>query len=434
MHSIRSMRALSALLSLTLATGLMGCSESYERPGRILMVGIDGASPKLMAELILQGRLPNLARLKAEGAAGDLKSSKPISSPRIWNTVVTGKMPSKHGIASFSKKDERGVHHLYLSTDRTARTIWSIASANGMSVGVVNFWNTFPLEQVNGVMVSDHVLAKEIDGRERMTGATTTPTGSVIYPPSWNDRLANLMREYATPLPDFPDPFAEGNVLPRWVLRKELSRRFDEDGALARIALEIEREEKPDLLMVLLPGVDRISHYIWGVIEPEEKYPPGLQPTPEGRKGGQEALYAYYEYADALVGELMASYGPDDLVIVLSDHGFEAGQALMRLSGVHDGDDAIHGVIFARGPGIPAGSRPHKMTVRDVTPTLLLWMGLPIARDMDGGPASFLESPPKTPVDSYDDIEITFVDDRDSGVEQDIVDHLRTLGYIEEEE
>ncbi|MBW2272449.1 MAG: alkaline phosphatase family protein [Deltaproteobacteria bacterium] len=434
MYSNRITRPLVAFLSLTLAAGFSGCSEPYERPGRVLLIGVDGASPKVVAELILQGRLPNLARLKEEGAAGDLKSSQPIESPRIWNTIVTGQMPSKHGIASFSKKDAQGVHHLFLSTDRTARTIWSIASAKGMTVGVVNFWNTYPLERVNGVMVSDHVLAKEIDGRERMTGAATTPTGAVIYPPSWNDRLAKLMRANATPLPDHPNPFAEDKVLPRWVLRDELSRRFAEDGALTRLALEIERGTQPDLLMVLLPGIDRISHYIWGVLEPEEMYPPGLRPTPEGRAGGRDALFAYYEYVDALIGELIADYGPDDLVMVVSDHGFEAGQALMRLSGVHDSKDAIHGIVFARGPGVPAGSRPHKMTVRDVVPTLLLWMGLPIARDMDGGPASFLESPPKTPIDSYDDVEISFVEDTESGVEQDIVEHLRTLGYIEDEE
>ena len=175
MQAIRSIGTRAALLLLATALGLTGCSEPYERPGRILLIGIDGASPRVMAELILQGHLPNLARLKEEGAAGDLKSSKPISSPRIWNTVVTGKMPSKHGIANFSKKDRKGVHHLYLSTDRKASTIWSIASANGMTVGVVNFWNTFPLEKVNGVMVSDHVLAKEVDGRERMTGAAVAP-------------------------------------------------------------------------------------------------------------------------------------------------------------------------------------------------------------------------------------------------------------------
>ena len=53
--------------------------------------------------------------------------------------------------------------------------------------------------------------------------------------------------------------FAEGKVLPRWAPRDGLQRRFDEDGALARMAQEISRIEEPDVLLVLLTGIDRVS-------------------------------------------------------------------------------------------------------------------------------------------------------------------------------
>jgi predicted AlkP superfamily phosphohydrolase/phosphomutase len=398
-------------------------------------VGIDGASPRVVQKLTSEGRMPHLARIASEGASGSLRSSKPISSPRIWNSIVTGKVPEKHGILDFARSDGRGGHYLFTAIDRRARPLWSIASAEGMTVGVVNFWNTYPLERVNGVMVSDHLLAKEIDGRERMTNAAKTDIGSVIYPESWNAELAQLVQDETTPLPDFENPFAEGKTLPRWVLRDELQRRFAEDGALARIAQEVELKSHPDLLMVLLPGVDRISHYIWGVLEPTEKYPPGLHPTPEGREGGREALFTYYEYADALVGVLAQDFGPDDLVIVLSDHGFEAGQALLRLSGVHEGEKAIDGILYARGPGIAPGTQVKNMSVNDVTPTVLAWMGLPAAADMDGRPAPFVQVPQLAPIPTYDVGELSFVDPGEvpSGVEDDIVEQLKSLGYIDEE-
>ena len=45
------------------------------------------------------------------------------------------------------------------------------------------------------------------------------------------------------------------------------------DTALGRIAVAIEEEVRPDLLMVLLPGVDRVSHHLWGNMEPAGKVP-----------------------------------------------------------------------------------------------------------------------------------------------------------------
>ena len=356
--------------------------------------------------------------------------------PRIWNTIVTGKVPKKHGILDFARKDAKGVPHLFSSKDRKAHALWTIASKAGMSVGVVNFWNTYPLEKVNGVLVSDHLLAKEIDGRERMTHSVKSRvSGQVIYPADWNERLAKLVMEETTPVADFEDPFADGKPLPRWVLRDELQRRFAEDGALARIAKEIIDDARPDVMMVLLPGVDRISHYLWGVVEPEDSYPPGLRPTPEGRAGGQAALFSYYEYADRLVGALTQGYGPNDMVVVLSDHGFEAGEALLRLSGVHASNKAINGIIFIRGPGVEAGTRIKGMTIADVTPTLLTWLGLPSGTDMDGASATFLGVEPPQRIPTHDVGEIAYVDveETPSGVEEDIVEQLKMLGYIDEE-
>ena len=428
-----------AASTLALVCGLLSCSSDsgYEPPGRLILIGIDGASPRIVHQLFKAGRLPNLTRIANEGISGPLRSAKPISSPRIWNTIVTGKIPEKHGIIDFAYKEgpDRSPK-LFTSADRKARTLWTIASDAGMSVGVVNFWNTYPLEKVNGVMVSDHLLAKEIDGRERMTGSAKGSFGSVIYPEAWNERLSKLVQEETTPIAKFEDPFAEGKVLPRWVLRDELQRRFAEDGALARIAQEVSIGLQPDVLLVLLPGVDRISHYIWGVMEPPDTYPKGLIPTVEGRAGGKQALFAYYDYADALIGALMEGFGPNDLVMVVSDHGFEAGEALLRLSGVHESEKALHGILFAKGPGIEPGSKAKGVTVRDITPTLLTWLGLPVALDMDGTPARFLSGvPQKPPVESYDTISIEYVDVEDvaSGVEDDIVEQLKSLGYIDAE-
>jgi predicted AlkP superfamily phosphohydrolase/phosphomutase len=246
--------------------------------------------------------------------------------------------------------------------------------------------------------------------------------------------LAPLAEADAPPVVDFSSPFSEDSVIPRWVKRVLLQRRYNEDGALTRMAREISRGIQPDVLMVLLPGIDRIQHYLWGVMEPAEEYPPGLQPSPEEREGGKRALFSYYEYTDALIGALLEDYGPDDLVIVLSDHGFEAGHAYMTLTGTHESGKAIHGVVFMRGPGIPAGTRTKQLSVNDITPTILTWMGLPLSQEMDGTPVPFLGVEPVPPVPRYEigDIEYLETNEGISGVESEIVEDLRALGYIQD--
>jgi len=70
------------------------------------------------------------------------------------------------------------------------------------------------------------------------------------------------------------------------------------------------------------------------------------------------------------------------------------------------------------------------MTIHDVTPTILAWLGLPVGADMDGRPASFLGESEVASIPSWDE---TPVERRsaESGAEQEILEQLRELGYLE---
>jgi hypothetical protein len=83
-----------------------------------------------------------------------------------------------------------------------------------------------------------------------------------------------------------------------------------QDGVPTLRNCKIERSERPDLLMVLLPGIDRISHFLWGVLEPEELYPESLRPSRRERKGGARALFSCSEYTDALIGQILETSRP----------------------------------------------------------------------------------------------------------------------------
>jgi predicted AlkP superfamily phosphohydrolase/phosphomutase len=418
-----------------MVTVTAGCGPGpdSESPGRVLLLGIDGASMRVVAPMLVAGRLPNLAAIANQGVHGTIRSQYPVDSPPVWNTIVTGMKPRKHGISSFAYVDEEGEKRLFLSTNRKVPAIWNILSEAGFSVGVVNFWNTYPPDRINGVMITDHVLAREIEGRAMISKTAQPAEGATVFPVEWAERLEEIL-DAKEPLTRIGNPFRDNDALPKWVLQHDLVRRYEEDGALARIALDIEREVRPDLLMVLLPGVDRVSHHLWGNVEPAELYPPRLRPDDDARAAGLAALQTYYAYADEIVGLLAADFGPDDLVIVLSDHGFEAGTALMYLTGKHQGEKAIDGIFFARGPGVgPGGGIPGEISVRDVTPTLLAWFGLPIGEDMDGAPMALLaKSRSASRIASHSGTRIEKVTAAPSGAEDDIIERLRMIGYLEE--
>jgi len=413
---------------------LLAC-QATERaePGRVLLVGIDGASLRLIEPLIERGALPTLARIRQEGVSGPLESLMPLQSPIIWNSIATGKRPEKHGITSFARVEADRSLHLFLGSDRKTHALWNIASDEGLSVGVVNWWNTFPPEKINGVMISDHVHQHEIESREQIAHATPTPTGVMVYPEPWDARVRAMLERPENPL-SIPDPFAGNRNLPYPLAsRDRLSGYFADDGFFLRLALEVESSLRPDVMFVFFPGIDRASHFLWGMTEPPELFPENLRPTPDKFRDGARALEDYYAYTDAILGSLIANYGPDDLVVVVSDHGFEFGIELGMLTGQHKTEAARDGVIFARGAGVPRGVRVEDLSVLDITPTILAWLGLPVGEDMDGRVADFVGIERVARIASHDGTPVEWIDSAPSGSDERILENLRALGYLEEE-
>ena len=69
---------------------------------KVVLIGIDGGEPSLI-EPLLADTCPNLARLRAEGAWGSLRSTVPPLSPPAWATLMTGMNPGKHGVFDFPR-------------------------------------------------------------------------------------------------------------------------------------------------------------------------------------------------------------------------------------------------------------------------------------------------------------------------------------------
>lgn len=427
---------LGACVRVLMAVAILGCGGGDERGNgigpRILIIGIDGASPRITLPMLEAGKLPHLAQLADDGVSGPLRSVLPLYSPRIWNTIASGRTANDHGILAFVKPGGEDRKELYLSVDRRTPALWNILSSAGRSVGVVNWWTTYPPEKINGVMVSDHFFPEQISMLKKTFKAQDPSDGALVHPESWAPRAREALAD-PLPLTEFENFFESDETMPRWVSRPTLSQQYITDQEITRVALKLQADHHPDVLMVFLPGIDRVSHWLWGNLEPSNLYPPGLQPGPEAKSAGAALLRRYYAYTDALIGLLVADYEPEDFVFVLSDHGFEAGVSLMLLTGKHDTPAALDGVLFARGQGIPRGMPAGPVNVYQFAPSVLALAGLPVADDMLGGPAGFVEHLGAEKIASYDTLEIERYAPAPSGNEEDIIEHLRALGYLEEE-
>lgn len=75
-------------------------------PG-VFVLGIDGMDPVILSRMISEGRMPNFARLAAEGTSVELGTSNPPQSPVAWSNFVTGQDPGGHGVFDFVHRDPR---------------------------------------------------------------------------------------------------------------------------------------------------------------------------------------------------------------------------------------------------------------------------------------------------------------------------------------
>jgi hypothetical protein len=413
-----------------------GCTAEPEAPlhrSRVLLVGVDGATLRIIEPLMAAGRLPTFSAIANEGTYGVLRTYPPFKSPRIWTTIATGRSPKSHRILDFRVKRADGSRRLVASHDREGPALWNIATDRGLSVATINWWVTYPPERIDGVMVSDHFLASVVDGRARFFDANAEVGAPVVHPGAWLPTVADVVAQRTKREADEAAYFFS-TELPAWVRSDQLAEWYFDDATVGALAAEIEATLKPDLALVLLKGVDPASHVLYATTLAEADLETALSSSPAQTRSGAEILYRFYEQADELIGRLLEGYGENDFVFIVSDHGFDVRDQFTKgMTGGHRrGEEAARGIVFARGPGIASKSSSEGVDILDIAPTILVALGLPVASDMDGEPAAFLnlEAPTET-VASYDTGPIDRYSTSSAGAEEAILEQLEVLGYFE---
>lgn len=261
---------------------------------KVLVIGLDGVPLDLIQSWAADDKLPTFRNFMEQGAVGRLRSTIPPTSGPSWSTFMTGKNPGKTGIYDFLYRRESSyVFPPVNANRRDGVAIWKLLSDRGKKVGAVNVPISYPVEEVNGFMISGWM--------------TPYSARDFIYPPQLGQELMEKTGYYTI----YPtETFAESR-------RESFFRACDDLLDLrARTALYLMDNYPCDFMMLVMFDTDRVLHQLWHYLDAGH---PWRTPGDGTDKSGP--VMRYFQRVDEKVAEIISRADEDTLIIILSDHG-----------------------------------------------------------------------------------------------------------------
>lgn len=251
---------------------------------KVILIGIDGATPGLLEKWIDEGHLPNFKKIKDNGIYGRLNSTIPPFSAPSWTTIVTGCNLGKHGIYGFECIDTLETN-LINSRYRKVPAFWNYLTDIGLNSIVINVPVSYPPDKINGVMITGLLTpSKELQ---------------YTYPANLKNRLnKNDLGEYELEsiwLEDYPRSHLSKHAPER--LLKIIN---DQMETRANVTIKLMKEQPWNITMVVLRGTDTAQHFLFDK---------------------KDLLLKCYKKVDELVNRIINTE-PDATVYIVSDHGF----------------------------------------------------------------------------------------------------------------
>lgn len=264
---------------------------------KVIVIGIDGATFRIIDPLIREGRLPNIGGLVKNGVHGTLMSTVPAVSPVAWTSFMTGKNPGKHNIFDFFGKVQ-GEYRFKINsaTDRRAKPFWVLLSEYDKRVCVSGITLTYPPDPVNGLMVTG-------------LGTPASHSGCIFTsPPELSQEINDKLGEYHV--------LHKGKPKIKSTQGKDLYIKGTDELIEYRNRLHEHLAVKGDFdfSMFFFIDTDGTSHNFWKYMDGRGK------PSDNERYGGE--ILRVYEKVDNSLGRIMARCGTDANYILVSDHGF----------------------------------------------------------------------------------------------------------------
>ncbi len=441
----RVLAILIAAAALLLAYFAYSGATAQKKAGRtVIVLGFDGMDARLAEQWMDEGKLPNLARLRATGTYSRIQTTTPADTPVAWTTVATGLNPGKHNVLDFLdrdpatymprialiKKEETESGKPLVFNLKQGEPIWKTVSDNGGRSTVITVPVTFPAEDFNGKMISGlgtpdirgtwgtftayveggedeyslmggNFMPVEFEGdtaNAELRGPKEMAINMTITRAVDGVKLSFAGKEYAVKQGEWSEwadiqfdanPLVKIKGIGRFYListdplrlylmpvsldprdpffristPEGYSRQVAEDGGLyktigwaddtwalndgaigeqvflqdayrtldqkEKLVLD-EMEERPDLLMVVFYQTDTIQHMFYRYMDRENPAYDSISPAEKERH--KDEILRIYQRMDEVAGKVMSKAGRDDVIIVMSDHGFNPFRKAVNLN------------------------------------------------------------------------------------------------------
>lgn len=261
---------------------------------KLFVLGLDGASYRLICKFMEEGKLPEFSRLKKEGYFQRMGTTVPPHTAPGWTSLFTGTGPGQHGIYQFWDTQAAGYCGGYMgSTHLAVPGIWEILNARGLRTALVNIPMTYPPKELNGINI-------------------TWPLANTLryaYPPDILRRLSEYGGHYASDI----NVMFQGNL-------DYIDQALEVTEKRVRTIKYLIEEETWDLCISVFTEIDRISHFYWQFYDSQSPaYDAGAE------KKYQNAIRNIYVETDWAIGEIRRMLPEDTEFMMVSDHGFTRG-------------------------------------------------------------------------------------------------------------
>lgn len=287
-----------------------GMQVTWKSP--VILIGMDAATWDVMDPLLASGRLPNTAHLMREGTSGRLRSIIRYVSPALWTSIITGRLPEKHGVLDFYRATRLHIR---------CATIDDILGTASGRVGFFRWFATWPPVQNAGFTVPSAIARSPETHPPELSFLN-----ELVHPSGLKSYLTGGLRlaRHGARLSTIAKALAElaYEVLARperldWWCR----RRLVEAAIYGDVFTDLLRRYRPLFAAVLLFHTDDFGHRYWKYRQPELFEDVTAE---ELRKYGH-VIDEGYIASDEVIGRILQSIPQDALVVVLSDHGQQAG-------------------------------------------------------------------------------------------------------------
>lgn len=415
---------------------------------KLVVLGIDGLNDRVLAPFCRENPFSLFARCQEQGIYAPMGTLFPTASPVIWTTIASGYGPRVHGIIGFGRFRWFGMGQGFsrlpkfcglskavfvlkrlgimtfqpnLSSHVRCPRWWDILSHYGLPILVLHYPVTLPPAQVQGTMVPETEFVAHFTSMDQV--------------PVWPAEAGQTIALFAGQAKKKADILFQSRLLPLLKDKPEqvrdLARTFFTHDFIALYTYQqclLHAMGSPVMDVLYFHGFDGSCHLFLQDF---------LQAVNRGQQAGATYLGAYLDFIDTFLQDITAAMAEPANLLILSDHGFTPANLLYRiqdptrgyLQGVHE--YAPDAVLIAHGPSVNRDAALANVTIFDVTPTVLHYLGLPTARDFSGRVQPIFDPRPALETASYLGLKLPlYTADPKRTDSKGAENMLKSLGYI----